>query len=164
MRLKKKALQRRRMEEKDQERWDIWLRTNYFSHPCLSVWDMQQNSEEKRGYGRTCQISQVERTFAVYLSRLQCGETQFFIWILIERISFNWNNFRLQHRNMQCKSMWSPITRPQRRNQQTYKFLACSKFQWIGVRWISSQQKNFVWIIVICTKTRSEKECVWVSV
>ena len=103
---------------------------------------MQKTSEERREDVRTCPISQVERTFAVYLSRLQCGETQFFIWNLIQRTSFNLNIFRLQHRNMQCKSMWSPITRPQRRNQQTYKFLACSKFQWIGVRWRSSQLKK----------------------
>ena len=70
-----KALQRRRMEEKNQERWDIW--SIYFSHPCLSVPHMQKNSEGKREDGSTYPISQVGKTFGMYLSRLQCGETKF---------------------------------------------------------------------------------------
>ena len=112
-----------------------------FSHPCLSVWDMQKNSEERREYARTCPISQVGKTFGMYLSRLQCGETISLRWNLIKRTDSNWNNFRLHHQRLQCEYMCTDTTNQRKKSQQTYKFLAYSKFEWIGVTCRSSQQR-----------------------
>ena len=134
-----KALQRRMMEEKNQERWDIW--SIYFSHPSLSVPHMQKTSEGKREDGSTYPISQLGKTFGMYLSRLQCGETISLRWNLIKRTDSNWNNFRLHHQRLQCEYMCTDTTNQRKKSQQTYKFLAYSKFEWIGVTCRSSQQR-----------------------
>ena len=51
-----------------------------FLHPSVSVWHMQESSEERRDDVLACPISQVWKTIGVYLSRLQRSKFVFWIW------------------------------------------------------------------------------------
>ena len=133
------------MEEKNQERCDIW--SIYFFHilvfQCPICKRTLKAREKMAEHVRSHKLEKsVECTYPGCNAVIQNFKFK------IRSLS-NWNNFRPQQQNMHCNSMWSPITSPRRRNQQTYKFLACSKFEWIGVRAI--QQKiplsDLLWFV-----------------
>ena len=126
------------MEEKNQERWDIWS-IYFFTSLSFSAPYAKELWRQERRWQYISDLTSWKNLWNVSIQ----AAMRYYKFLNLKTDSLsNWNNFRPQQQNMHCNSMWSPITSPRRRNQQTYKFLACSKFQWIGVRWRSSQQKK----------------------